>query len=99
MKKMAPILAVAFLVMNWACAGEAPAEKPPVVVITPGTWRPFKEMPDVLYYESFEHPTTACEKGKIVSEEPVPPGGHAWKLESTAAESVMQLHIAHTQAK
>ncbi len=86
------IFFMAFIVAGVLRAGEAAPEKP--AALQPSTWRPYKEMQDVLYFESFEHGTTVAEKGKLVSEEPVAPGGHAWKLETGAGESLMLLHLS-----
>ena len=85
-------------------AGEAvPPDKPEKpekpTVITPSAWRPFRELQDVLYYESFEHPITPAEHGKIFTEDPAPPGGRIWKLESNQNESFMFLHVSNTQLK
>lgn len=96
------LLAVALLSSQLLCAGEPtpPPDKPekpekPAVVL-PMTWRPIKELQDVLFYESFEHPTSAAEHGKVVAEDPAPPGGHIWKCETNTGESYMFLHVSNT---
>lgn len=89
-------MALALLAFVRLGAGEAAPEK---TVLQPSTWRPFKEMQDVLFFESFEHPTSAAEHGKLSAEEPAPPGGHVWKLETNGTESYMQLHLTQTQLK
>ncbi len=92
-------LAAASVTATVLCAGEPtpPPDKPekPAVVL-PMTWRPLKELQDVLFYESFEHPTSAAEHGKVAAEDPVPPGGHAWKCETNTGESFMFLHVSNT---
>src|SRR5262249_35133802 len=62
------------------------------------TWRPFKELADVLYYEGFEHHVNAFDKGKV-ADVPVPPGGHAWRLETTNDDSFVNFLVNKTQLK
>ncbi|MEI6231433.1 MAG: hypothetical protein WCT04_00155 [Planctomycetota bacterium] len=96
MKTTSLILLIALLVAATLPAGEPAPEK---VVLQPSTWRPYKEVPDVLYFESFERLTAAVEKGKIVSDEPSPLGGHTWKLDTANNESVMIFHVFQTPLK
>ncbi|HLX61778.1 MAG TPA: hypothetical protein VKX17_10895 [Planctomycetota bacterium] len=67
--------------------------------IQPSTWRPFKELPEVLYYEGFERNVVGYEHGKVVSEDPLPRNGHGWKLESNKDEAFVFLKLEKTPVK
>lgn len=69
-----PLALILSLALPSLSAGEEPApppEKP---------WRPYPELPDVLFYEDFEGAETITEKGKNHAEAPAAPGAHCWEL-------------------
>lgn len=63
------------------CAAGEPAQVPEKKELTPQVFRPFKQFPDVLFVETFDTQPKYLDSGKVVSEEPAPPGKHVLKLD------------------
>jgi len=95
------ILTAALGIAQVLSAGEPAAVVPekPIAPAGPSTWRPYKDFPDVLYYQGFEHAAPEFTNGKIVTDDPAPPGGHVWKLETSQWASSGHLHFDKTKVK
>ena len=68
------LLLLAFTGANAFCAAP-PAEAP-----APKAWRPFPELPEILWFDGFEIESNYYEFGKYHNEAPCPAGTHAFKL-------------------
>jgi hypothetical protein len=62
-------------------AGEDPRPKPK-------PWRPYEDIPEVLYYESFEFGSGAWSKGGVDDKVVQTPGSHSYKLGAFEKETV-----------
>jgi hypothetical protein len=71
---VAPGILIALLVVSVAQAGDDPP-KP-----KPKPWRPYEEIPEVLYFESFEFGNGIWSKGSVDDKVSQTPGGHSYKL-------------------
>jgi hypothetical protein len=78
---LAAALAAAWCARLPAAQPPPPAEKP---VLQPQTFRPFKNMPDVLFFETFGVQPAYVDQGKVVSGPTVPAGGPLLKLADPA---------------
>lgn len=68
-----------------ALGGETPEKPPEKVVPVQQVYRPFKELRDVLFYESFEHGLTYTDPnagGKLTTNDQILPGGHFLALQA-----------------
>ena len=91
------------LVMACAFGGEPAKPEPAKVLYKPQSTRPFKDIPEVLFYEGFEHAVTWIDSGKVTALESAQ-GGHALKLEPAEwgkndHVTWMQGHFARTDLK
>ncbi len=88
---------VATLVAPVLFGAEPPPEK---VVVQPSAWRPYKDAKEILFYDSFERTLPYVKEGKITTEEPVPPGGHALKMDAHDDHSITaKFDLTATQLK
>lgn len=85
-----------------ACAGE-PAkpdkEKTEKPAFKPNPWRPYKDVPDVLFFETFETQPAWIKEGKIAEDPTAPSGKNVLKLDSGKDSAIMKGQFIATQLK
>jgi hypothetical protein len=80
---MIGLFTLAASIAGVACGAAAPADDPPPKKDPPKPWRPYKDIPDALYFESFENETPgAWTSGSINDKVVQAPGTHSLKLVS-----------------